>query len=283
MNSGMTVKIWGVRGSIPTPGPNTFRYGGNTSCVSVEIGPFLLILDAGSGIRPLGKLLAASDRPILIFLTHLHWDHVQGLVFFAPLYQPGRVLTLKTPDRQTKSLEKIAGIDGIHFPLKPYQIGSALAINRRDPTRALHSYGIRMRRLRVNHPGICEGFRIEYGGRTFVYIPDNEIDPPYPKTVEWPELVEFCRDADLLIHDAQYVDADMPLKRGWGHSVVSQVCELAAAAAVKEVLLFHHDPERGDDALDAIQESARKWFSENAPSIKCSAAMEGMEYHFDRR
>ncbi len=278
MNSSMKVRLWGVRGSIPTPGPETVRYGGNTSCVSVEIGEKLLIFDAGSGIRPLGNTLVNYPGEILIFLTHLHWDHIQGLLFFTPLYLPGRLLNLQTPERKMKSLEKIAGVDGLHFPLKPYQIGSIIAINRRDPVRELRAQGIRFRRKPVNHPGICDGFRLEYDGRVLVYIPDNEIDPPYPKKIEWESLVEFCQGADVLIHDAQYLPSDMPFKRGWGHSQVSQTCELAHAAGVKQLVLFHHDPTRSDDALDAIQKNARQWFADVKSPVKCAAAAEGMEF-----
>ncbi len=281
MNPGMKIQIWGVRGSIPTPGPETVRYGGNTSCVSVEIGEFLLILDAGSGIRALGDTLVKWPGEILVFLTHLHWDHVQGLLFFAPLYQPGRSITLQTPERKMKSLELIAGVDGLHFPLKPYQIGSVIAINRRDPVRKLRANGIRFRRKQVTHPGVCDGFRVEYGGRSLVFIPDNEIDPPYPKKIEWESLVEFCQDADVLIHDAQYLPSDMPFKRGWGHSQVSQTCELASAAKVKQLVLFHHDPIRSDDALDVVQENARQWFADVKSPVKCSAGAEGMEFFLE--
>jgi phosphoribosyl 1,2-cyclic phosphodiesterase len=281
VNSGMKIRVWGVRGSIPSPGPDTLRYGGNTSCVSIEIGNYMLIFDAGSGIRALGNTLVTWPGTIHIFLTHLHWDHVQGLLFFGPLYQPGRALTLQTPDRKMKSLEMIAGIDGLHFPLKPYQIGSVIAINRRDPIRDLRAHDIRLRRLRVNHPGACDGFRLEHAGRSLVFIPDNEIDPPYPKTVDWDRLVEFCRGADVLIHDAQYVPADMPLKRGWGHSLVGQACELAHAAKAGQLLLFHHDPTRADDALDAIQDDARKWLRDNNSTVQCSAAAEGMEFFLE--
>jgi phosphoribosyl 1,2-cyclic phosphodiesterase len=281
LNSGMKIRLWGVRGSIPSPGPDTVGYGGNTSCVSIEIGNYMLVFDAGSGIRSLGDTLSDWPGPIHIFLTHLHWDHIQGLLFFGPLYQPGRALTLQTPERKMKSLEMIAGIDGLHFPLKPYQIASVIAINRRDPIRDLRAHDIRLRRLHVNHPGVCDGLRLEHQGRSLVYIPDNEIDPPYPKKVDWPRLVDFCRGADVLIHDAQYLPADMPIKRGWGHSLVSQACELGHAAGVGQLLLFHHDPTRTDAALDAIQNDARQWMRDNNSAVKCSAAAEGMEFHLE--
>jgi phosphoribosyl 1,2-cyclic phosphodiesterase len=274
----MKIRLWGVRGSIPSPGPDTVRYGGNTSCVSIEIGPSMIVFDAGSGIRLLGETLRTWPGNIYIFLTHLHWDHIQGLLFFGPLYQPGRALVLQTPEKKMKSLDKIAGVDGLHFPLKPYQIGSIVTINRRNPLRELRGQNVRLRRLRVNHPGICEGFRLEHQGRSLVYIPDNEIDPPYAKTVDFERLVDFCRGADVLIHDAQYTAAEMPAKSGWGHSLVSQACELGHAAKVGQLLLFHHDPLRADPELDAIQAGARQWLRDNNSTVQCSAAAEGMEF-----
>lgn len=279
MTSGMTITLWGVRGSIPSPGPRTARYGGNTTCVSVEVGPLVLAFDAGTGIRNLGAALVDDARPIHIFLTHLHWDHVQGLLFFGPLYQPGRRLALDTPQRQLRSLERIAGVDGIHFPLKEDQIASRLTINGSDPLAPLAAAGVRLSRMRMNHPGRCDGFRLEHAGAVFVFIPDNEINPPDSRHASLDQLVEFCRGADVLIHDAQYLPGDMPAKRGWGHSLVEEACELARAADVKTLVLFHHDPDRDDDALDAIQAECRRRFESDDTRFDVRAAAEGMTFH----
>jgi phosphoribosyl 1,2-cyclic phosphodiesterase len=276
LNSRMVVKLWGVRGSIPSPGPATARYGGNTTCVSVEIGDAVLIFDAGSGIRNLGKELFSDPRAVVIFLTHLHWDHVQGLLFFAPLYQPGRTLAIETPDRTMTSLVPIAGADGVHFPLTAEQILSDLRVNQGDPIGDLAKTGIVLRRLRMNHPGLCHGFRLEYGGRVLVFIPDNEIHPPEPGPLAWNDLVAFCQGADVLIHDAQYLAEEISSKRGWGHSTIDDACALGKAAGAKRLILFHHDPERTDGEIDDI---LAKILPDSRGATEISAAKEGTVLH----
>ena len=251
----------------------------NTSCVSVEIGEKLLIFDAGSGIRPLGNTLVNYPGEILIFLTHLHWDHIQGLLFFTPLYLPGRLLNLQTPERKMKSLEKIAGVDGLHFPLKPYQIGSVIAINRRDPVRELRAQGIRFRRKTVNHPGICDGFRLEYDGCVLVYIPDNEIDPPYPKKIDSGlacGVLSGCGRADPRC--AVLCPAICPSNAAGDIAWSAKRAQLAQAAGVKQLVLFHHDPTRSDDVLDVIQQNSRQWFAAANSPVEVAVAAEGMEF-----
>lgn len=277
---GMTIEVWGVRGSIPTPGPSTIRYGGNTTCVSVRIDSLLVVFDAGTGIRSLGGAVKGWPGDIVIALTHFHWDHVQGFPFFGPLFDPGRRISLltpdPTPDRTTRSLRRIAGIDGVHFPLKAGQLPSKISVNTKRYRASLAAAGAVLKRTWVNHPGGCYGYRLECGGRSFVFMPDNEIDPPCEKTITFENLATFCRGADVLIHDAQYLEPDMPAKRGWGHSLVRQACDLAAAAEVKRLLLFHHDPDRDDNAVDAIQSQAREYLRSKNAATSCDAAAEGM-------
>lgn len=276
MNFGMTVKLWGVRGSIPSPGPDTAIYGGNTSCVSVETDDLVLILDAGTGIRRLGIGLDGDPRPITILLTHLHWDHVQGLMFFGPLHERGRTIALETPDRSMTSLEQIAGVDGVHFPLTVDKITSDLRINQGAPVGEMVG-GLCVRRLRVNHPGLCDGIRVECSGHALVFIPDNEINPLEKGPLVWDDLVAFCRGADVLIHDAQYREVEMSAKRGWGHSTVDEACRLGVAAQVKHLVLFHHDPERTDRDVDAIVAGCR---ARMKGAVEVSAAAEGMTFAF---
>jgi len=140
----------------------------------------------------------------------------------------------------------------------------------------LHDQGFNISQIATNHPGGGHGYRVEQKGRSVVYLTDNELDPPYKKATAFDEFVKFINRADVLIHDAQYLEQDMPRKHGWGHSLVSQACELAVAADVKHLILFHHDPERTDDELDAIQKDARTWFQKNNHEIKCTAAFEGL-------
>ncbi len=272
----MNVTFWGVRGSMPTPGPTTLRYGGNTPCLSIGLGAQTLIIDAGSGIRALGKRLALQTEDILLMISHLHWDHVQGLPFFAPVYQPRRPVFVFPPSHCGASFGDMTGMDGVHFPVTTDQLACAWECVRGEPALVLRSHGFDVTRVPVNHPGGCDGFRIEQGGRAVVFIPDNEIDPPYPQAIAWQDLVRFCAGAEVLIHDAQYVEADMPDKRGWGHSLVSQACALAAEAGVRRLLLFHHDPERCDEALDGIEVEARAWLQRRGSSVACTVAAEGM-------
>ncbi len=274
----VTVEFWGVRGSLPTPGPDTVRYGGNTSCVSLafETGEHL-ILDAGTGIRGLGGALSAGDGDLFILISHRHWDHVQGFPFFAPLYQENRRIYL-FPATSGHELfcSLIDQMDGAHFPITPDLLPADWRCIERDESVFLAKRGIEVSRIAVNHPGGSSGFRIVRDGASVVYVPDNELDPPGEPVVRMDELITFCARADVLIHDAQYLPSDMPAKHGWGHSVVGQVLEMAHAADVGHLLLFHHDPDRSDDALDRMQEEARSWLRARGSATRCTVAREGL-------
>ncbi|MDX1932979.1 MAG: MBL fold metallo-hydrolase [Capsulimonadales bacterium] len=277
-----TVRFWGVRGSIPSPGPHTVRYGGNTSCVSVEGNysdgtPTVGIFDAGTGIRLLGDELINGHQDILLLLTHTHWDHIQGFPFFAPLRQQDRNIYLSRNEREHGLFQLLLDqMDGTRFPIRLDALRSRLLTHTPERIAEHEAKGYRIRRIRVNHPGETYGFRAELPVCHIVYIPDNEVSPPENRQVSFEELTEFCREADVLIHDAQFTEADMPGKWGWGHSLVSQVRELARAARVRHLVLFHHDPDRTDDELDAIQAECNRWFAENAPDIRCTVAYEGL-------
>jgi ribonuclease BN (tRNA processing enzyme) len=261
------------------------RYGGNTSCVSIEgCSPVdgvrrIGVLDAGTGIRPLGNLLMQSDKEILLFLSHTHWDHIQGFPFFGPIYQHDRTIYLSRMERKRGLFRLLLEqMDGERFPLSHQQIRSELESYSERWTRRQAELGYRVKRIRVNHPGQTFGFRIQLRGVTVLYIPDNEIDPPYEPILPYEKLVAFCQGADLLIHDSQYTQEDMPQKRGWGHSVITRVRELACAAQVKHLVLFHHDPDRTDEELDAIQAESERWFQLHCPETRCSVAYEGLEF-----
>ncbi|MCO6452514.1 MAG: MBL fold metallo-hydrolase [Caldilineales bacterium] len=273
----MQVQFWGVRGTIPAPGPKTVRYGGNTTCVSIRFDDNkILILDAGTGIRELGKELLKDDEEIFLLLTHYHWDHIQGFPVFGPIYQPGRRVHLLPGMNRSTVFGLLAQMDGIHYPVTPEDLLSDTEFIASGSLDYLRKHGIYVERIETNHPGGSSGYRIERGGRVVVFLTDNELDPPGERTTEYDAFVEFSRDADLLIHDAQYLPEDMPVKWGWGHSVIDHVRELARAANVKHVALTHHDPDRTDDALDRIQADSDAWFADNAPQITCSVAYEGL-------
>ena len=274
------VDFWGVRGSVPSPGPTTARYGGNTSCVSITIDNKILILDAGTGIRNLGgAIIGQPELEIFVVVTHSHWDHIQGFPFFTPIYQPDRPVhmfpTLHKKNVVLSSL--IDQMDGAHFPITPDQVPSNFNFVTENPLEFLENNGFHMELVPMNHPGKAFGYKIKIDDKIICYFTDNEIDPPYEKSIELDVLTEHCRNVDILIHDAQYIEADMPLKHGWGHSLISQVTKLGESAEVKNLVYYHHDPERSDDDIDAELETASKTLKENGSSVCPHFAYEGLK------
>jgi len=273
------VDFWGVRGSVPSPGPKTNKYGGNTSCVSVTVGNKILILDAGTGIRNLGtSIITKPDIEIFVIITHSHWDHIQGFPFFTPIYQPDRpVYMFPTLHKKNVVLSSLIDqMDGAHFPVTPDQVPANFTFISENPIEFLAKNGFNIALVPMNHPGGAYGYKINVEDKTICYFTDNEIDPPYPKSIEYDDLVKECRGADVLIHDAQYIEEDMPLKHGWGHSLINQVTELGHKAQVKNLVYFHHDPERSDDDIDAEFENARYEFRKRKSCVKPFFASEGM-------
>jgi phosphoribosyl 1,2-cyclic phosphodiesterase len=272
----LIITFYGVRGSIPSPGPATARYGGNTSCVYVELASGNnLILDSGTGIRTLGKRLAETHGTINILLSHGHWDHVQGYPFFEPIYQPGRRIRVfaTTKGEHGRLCSLFDQIDGANFPVKADQLPSLSECITEDPEGELREDNVNVTRARLNHPGGGYAFRIEEDGASCVYITDNELEPPAGVVTRYEEWAEFCRSADVLIHDAQYLESDMPHKHGWGHSLVSQVRRLAVDAEAACLVMFHHDPDRSDAEIDFIQEENETFFhGQRAPTLSLCAA-----------
>ncbi|MCK5383402.1 MAG: MBL fold metallo-hydrolase [Gammaproteobacteria bacterium] len=272
----MKITFYGVRGSIPSPGPDTSRYGGNTSCVHIETASGQdLVLDAGTGIRNLGKRLIEKDSTINILMSHGHWDHIQGYPFFMPIYQPDRhirVFTSTNTDHgQIFSL--FDQIDGATFPVKANELPSRSECITEDFETQLAMQDICIQRMQLNHPGGGYAYRIEENGASCAYITDNELEPPEKASTTYDQWVEFCHGVDVLIHDAQYLESDMPHKHGWGHSLVSQVRQLAVDAEVGCLVMFHHDPDRTDTEIDFIQKDNDHFFrGKRAPSISLCAA-----------
>jgi phosphoribosyl 1,2-cyclic phosphodiesterase len=235
----------------------------------------VLVLDAGTGIRELGKVLETSDEDIFVLLSHQHWDHIQGFPFFSPIYQPDREVYVFPPRRQPAAgCSVLEQMDGDHFPLTPDKLPSQTLCITQDVVAFLRDRDIAVTQVATNHPGGGSGYRIEHGGRSVVYLTDNELEPPSGKATEFAEFVHFCQHADVLIHDAQYLAEDMPRKHGWGHSLVGQACALAVAAKVKHLILFHHDPDRSDAQLDQIQESVCAWLCHQDLRMQCTVAWE---------
>jgi phosphoribosyl 1,2-cyclic phosphodiesterase len=275
----MKVTFWGTRGSIPTPGNETVKYGGNTTCLEVRLSDgSLIIFDAGTGIRRLGsKLIRNDERFINIFLTHPHWDHIQGFPFFEPMYKKGyRIWVHGWPTTNRKVKNTITDqMEGTYHPVDFSQLAAEIEFIEIEDLH-LDYNSARMSFLRCNHPVICHSIKIEDHGRSFVFMTDNELDSVNPIT-RWEEFVEFCRGADLLVHDAQFTPEEAQAKRGWGHSSYRRALHLARDAQVKSLALFHHDPEHSDSAVDEIVSSSQRAVREQNLPFSCFGAREGLE------
>jgi phosphoribosyl 1,2-cyclic phosphodiesterase len=252
----MRARLWGTRGSVPAPGEATARYGGNTSCVEVGLRDgTTIVLDAGTGIRRLGLALDPKAGPIHILLTHLHFDHIQGLLFFAPLFDPEADVTVWGPPA-TGSLERRIG-RYLSAPLSPVEVRELPCAPefRSCPAPAWEIGSAVVQAQLVAHRGPTLGYRVAEGDTVLAYLPDHEPalgGPLAGYEDEWISGFSLARGASLLIHDCQYSDEEYATHRGWGHSSVSDALEFAARAGAERTLLFHHDPLRTDEQLDAL-------------------------------
>jgi len=281
-----TVTFWGTRGSIPTPGVHTARYGGNTSCVAVTgARDQLVILDAGSGIRLLGReLMRVASMPMNldILLSHTHWDHIQGLPFFQPLNTRGNSVRIYGAAQAGVPLEEILDrqMDPVVFPVPLKALAADLRITEISGGR-FEIDGFLVEAFRLRHPGTTLGYKLvpARGGRTIAYLTDNELGlgGSYDVPPDWRrELVRFLGGVDTLIHDGMYSEAMIESRAGWGHSTPEQAVDLAAEAGVRRLVLFHHEPEHDDGAVDALVIGARSYAAARAPGLQLEAAMEGM-------
>jgi phosphoribosyl 1,2-cyclic phosphodiesterase len=278
--SPLSVQYWGARGSVPTPGPSTTRYGGNTSCVEVRAGEERIVLDAGTGILGLGEKLAAQrlSTTVTLFLSHLHWDHIQGLPFFAPAYKEGCRIQIMAPPQTGVPLDSIlrGQMGPVHFPL-PFDALSAEISFHELTEDGWEGTNVRVRGLRVRHASFTLGYRVEAFGRSVVFIPDNElVGGEYPVTSGWMDrLIAFVDGADLLIHDAMFTTEEYQELEGRGHSTFSQVLELAERAGVRTLRFFHHSPKRSDSELQVIVQHFREELGIRGIGLELDAAAEG--------
>src|SRR5438477_5956552 len=293
------LKFWGVRGSIPVPGPSTIGYGGNTTCVEVRTNGEIIILDAGSGIRELGlslnKEFGSAPINLTLLLTHTHWDHIQGLPFFLPAYQAKNTINVFGYQGAREGLATIlaAQMELPFFPVSWKNLPGTIKV--RELKKMEFSVGkVRVRSRFLNHPGICAGYRLYTKEGSIAFLPDNEPFEPLKlklaerdgvhaeraraqAVVQRSKLVEFLKDADVLILDTQYTDEKYQEHIGWGHGALSRVVSLALEARAKKLFLFHHDPSHDDRQIEEMLERARLLVVESGRQLEVEAAREGAE------
>ena len=285
------VRFWGTRGSIPTPGPSTLKYGGNTSCVTLNLGgDYNVVFDAGSGIRELGNHLLEKEKRAKghIFLTHFHWDHIQGLPFFAPAYLPENQFTIYGCESQETKLGKVLSgqMDSIYFPVPLRRFGAGIQFHPLDEGNYLIE-SFRLKTFYLNHPGNTLGYLVRHRGSLIGYLTDNEFTTNFTEKPNGNfksqfdeynlKIINTIQGADLVIFDAQYTQEEYQSKKGWGHSPYENVLAIAMAAKVKKCVLFHHDPSHSDEDIDSIVKDARKIIEQSGIKMECLGAAEGLE------
>ena len=284
----LRIQFWGTRGSIPSPGVSTVRYGGNTPCVEVRTSAgWLIILDAGTGLRELGRSLIqrANGAPIEgdIFLTHAHWDHIQGLPFFGPIFQRGNHFTIWGSKNLETSIDRVVRdqMSPVVFPVTFEEIDATIDFRGLAEERC-EANGYEVRAFPVRHPGGALGYRFTErngDGRALVYISDNELNPTakYDAAPHWRrQLVEFVHRARLLVHDTTYTVEEYDHHRGWGHSTYEDALDLALEAEAEQLVFFHHKPERSDDEVDRRVEECRATVKRRGGRLEIIAAAEGL-------
>ncbi len=281
--SAVELRFWGTRGSIPSPGPLTQRYGGNTPCTELRVGKERFIIDAGTGLRGLGEHMLREGNPAKahILIGHTHWDHIQGLPFFTPAYRPGNSFTIYGVHGTTKSFEDVlrGQMQPSYFPVEMKDMAASMRIE--ELSGPLKVGAARVTYHYLNHPGITVGFRFETPRGSIGYISDHE---PYGKlndkgqfsAKEDADVAAFVEGADVLICESQYTEDEYRLKKSWGHSTFEDVLLLAARARVKKLALFHHDPAHTDEMMDRFVASCRERAERADQGLEVFGAQEGL-------
>ena len=273
----MRVRFWGTRGTRPTPGPRTLRYGGNTPCVEVRTASGdLIVIDSGSGIAELGARL--GDRPLNahILITHTHWDHIQGFPFFRPAFVAGTTLRVLGPGGAMKSIQEALAdqMAPAYFPLRLDEMPAELSFVERPAGRPFEIGGARIIPHLLNHPVPTFGYRVEEGGRAFVFATDKEVSD---QGVTHAALARWCEGADLLVHDAQYSPDEYATRAGWGHATFDYALRVAKDARARRLAFYHHDPEHSDDQVEALAAEAVERGVGGGSSPGCFVAAEDQE------
>ncbi|MFL6529666.1 MAG: response regulator [Chthoniobacterales bacterium] len=298
------IRFWGVRGSIPSPGPETSVYGGNTSCVEMRVGNEIIILDAGSGIRRLGQSLMREINEhglnVNMLVTHTHWDHIQGFPFFIPAYHPKVNMRILGYEGAVHGLRGalFEQMQSAFFPVGLNQMATHLTFEELDDMQ-FDLGPVKVRTMFANHPGICLAYRLTTPAGDVVYMPDHEAYErcelerqkaekdssshglEYAR-IQDEKVVEFMRDADVVIADSQYTAIEYPTRRGWGHTCADDTVQLAIRANAKRLCLFHHDPDHTDEKIDTMIARARESVAKTGSRLEVSAAKEGEEVLLQR-
>jgi len=293
------VRFWGVRGSLPTPGPTTVRTGGNTSCVEFRCGDQIIILDAGTGIRGLGSSLAKEfrgrDLHLTILISHTHWDHIQGFPFFGPAYSPTNRVRIVGYESAVGGLRTalFEQMETAYFPISLSQMAGRVVFEELEDMR-FQIGPVAVQSVFSNHPGICLAYRLTTPGGVVVYMCDHEVylrqerltqeraGKPNAAAIEFArredeKIARFIGPADVLICDSQYDEEEYPSRLGWGHTCMDDTVALALAAGVKRLCLFHHDPDHDDAKIDSMVAHAKELVTKSGKSLEVDAAREGQE------
>ena len=276
----MIIRCWGARGSIPVSGKDYLRYGGNTTCLEIRNNrDDILLVDAGSGIREAGNsFLADGRRDFTLLLTHAHWDHIMGFPFFKPLYRHDATINIwGCPFAQDSIREMLARVMfAPYFPIK-YDDIHANVTYAEICIETYHLGDLTITPIALSHPNQGTGYKFSEAGKSFVFLTDNELGLQHEGGLSYDNYIEFCHGADLLIHDAEYLDEEYPKRRGWGHSTIEQATSLALDAGVKQLGLFHHNQERIDTEVDNLVALSRRIIRERKSSLECFAVHQAME------
>ena len=280
-NNDMTIQFWGVRGNLPVPGKETLRYGGNTNCVTVYVANQWFIFDAGSGIKKFSEFLGNTREKNLsanLFISHPHWDHINALPHFDPFFAKGNTFNIYAGCPELTTIENLifGQMSNPHYPITVKEMSASLVFHNLQE-ESFKIGDIQIQSMRLNHPGICLGYRLQHQQKVFCYITDNEL--PLRNSPEYDHdfivrLTKFIHGADVVIMDATYSDEEYLQKVGWGHACISQVVALADAAKVKKLCLFHHCPSQKDVDIDAKLKSATDWLMKHHSATICIAPSE---------
>lgn len=284
VNKTMVIHFWGVRGTLSVPGKKTVLYGGNTNCVTLCFAQkHFLIFDAGTGIKELSNYLLKENKLPMnakMFITHPHYDHINGIPFFVPLYLKGNEFDIYGTNHGDITIKKLLSdqMDNIYFPVTMNEFAAKLSFHNVNAEENFFIDDLNIRTILLNHPGRCIGYSVRYENKLFCYITDNELflkSSPHYNQFEVDKLIEFIKDADILIMDTTYTDEEYEKKVGWGHTSVTRAVEVASAAHVKLLCLYHHDPDQFDKDINQKLQFAKQLLKKLGSKTRCIAPREG--------